>query len=267
MIRSTTAGANGRSVSANAEATARARDSFHTFCTRATGSAHWSAAGAGSPWVRATTAAATTATTDAPTNSSDRRRADVSGVSCCARSFIDGQRSPGAGDNPRSTTRCSHPGAAPSGGDVGRSNARLFSASSWPLSPANGRLPYSASHIATQNAYWSPAGSTRWPACCSGAMYGGVPMTEPASVSGLDSAAVDAAADELSIESVSEGSAPPRASPKSSTRARPSTPTSTLPGLKSRCTIPAAWAAASPRAASTKTATTSGHDRVAACNQ
>jgi hypothetical protein len=38
-----------------------------------------------------------------------------------------------------------------------------------------------------------------------------------------------------------------RASPKSVTRTRPSAPTSTLSGLKSRCNRPTAWAAARPR--------------------
>src|SRR5690606_24343851 len=44
-----------------------------------------------------------------------------------------------------------------------------------------------------------------------------------------------------------------RASPKSSTRTRPSGLTSTLSGLKSRCTSPALCAAASPRPAFAKT--------------
>ena len=40
-----------------------------------------------------------------------------------------------------------------------------------------------------------------------------------------------------------------RANPKSATRTRPSSPTNTLAGLKSRCTTPASWAAARPCAA------------------
>ena len=46
-----------------------------------------------------------------------------------------------------------------------------------------------------------------------------------------------------------------RASPKSVTRTRPSRPTSTFSGLKSRCTRPAACAAASPRPAARNTST------------
>jgi hypothetical protein len=52
-----------------------------------------------------------------------------------------------------------------------------------------------------------------------------------------------------------------RAMPKSVTRTRPSTPTSTLSGLKSRCTSPASWAACRPRPAATNVSTTSGQAR------
>ena len=55
-----------------------------------------------------------------------------------------------------------------------------------------------------------------------------------------------------------------RARPKSSTRTRPSSPMSTLSGLKSRWTSPRSCAAARPRPAATITSTTSRHDRPAA---
>ncbi|MFT3771252.1 MAG: hypothetical protein QM820_38040 [Minicystis sp.] len=51
------------------------------------------------------------------------------------------------------------------------------------------------------------------------------------------------------------------AMPKSATRARPSSPTSTLSGLKSRCTSPASCAAASPHPAWRMTSTTSANGR------
>src|SRR5262249_31805254 len=49
-----------------------------------------------------------------------------------------------------------------------------------------------------------------------------------------------------------------RANPKSPTRTRPSSPTSTFAGLKSRWTMPAVWAAASPRPAARNISTTAG---------
>ena len=80
------------------------------------------------------------------------------------------------------------------------------------------------------------------PSICSGAMYAGVPSTAPVVVS-------------------SWGSSPPRASPrtasarpKSPTCTDPSAATSTLSGLKSRCTTPARCAAASPSPARRQTA-------------
>ncbi|MCB9748871.1 MAG: hypothetical protein H6713_02565 [Myxococcales bacterium] len=63
------------------------------------------------------------------------------------------------------------------------------------------------------------------------------------------------------VVSGSSDTAGARASPKSITRTRPSSPSITLSGLKSRCTSPAAWAAASPRAAARYLSTTSRHDR------
>ena len=60
----------------------------------------------------------------------------------------------------------------------------------------------------------------------------------------------DRQVDRLPLPVRSPGSSSARAKPKSITRARPSSPIITLAGLKSRCTTPAAWAAAIPRPAS-----------------
>lgn len=83
----------------------------------------------------------------------------------------------------------------------------------------------------TQKENWSARGSEAAPHSCSGARYSGVPTTGTGGevTSGLP--AVGAAG---------------AARPKSLTRTRPSTPISTFSGLKSRCTSPARWAAASP---------------------
>ena len=51
-----------------------------------------------------------------------------------------------------------------------------------------------------------------------------------------------------------------RANPKSRTRGRPSFPTSTFSSLKSRCTMPRACAAASPRQVSMNMSMTRRHD-------
>ena len=74
-------------------------------------------------------------------------------------------------------------------------------------------------------------------------MYAGVPIKVPDWVIG---SLTDGGAAELEA---SRGSPPEPARPKSSTSTRPLRPTITLVGLKSRCTIPARCAAASPRPA------------------
>ncbi|MCW2891759.1 MAG: hypothetical protein JWO75_1248 [Actinomycetia bacterium] len=66
-----------------------------------------------------------------------------------------------------------------------------------------------------------------WPLTCSGAMNGGDPMSIPVPVTTVESAA--------------------RAMPKSMTRG-PSGASSTFDGFRSRCTMPAAWIAASASA-------------------
>ena len=83
-------------------------------------------------------------------------------------------------------------------------------------------------------------------------MYAGVPTTAPSRVRHIS------AADPVSLtgmaSSAGPGAAPcpARASPKSRTRTRPSVPTITLSGLKSRWLMPARCAAARPRAAAVK---------------
>src|SRR6266699_3143394 len=98
-------------------------------------------------------------------------------------------------------------------------------------SPLKGSSPVPANTIVTAHDHLSAAAVTRVPASCSGAMNAGVPI---------------ATSPERTV--VIPGTA---ASPKSITTG-PSGPSMTLPGLKSRCTIPAACTA--PSAVSVATA-------------
>ncbi len=80
-------------------------------------------------------------------------------------------------------------------------------------------------------------------------MYAGVPKNAPLLVSGSESAlGVEGPGSNLggTVGALPSRSSVARASPKSSTLTRPSLAMSTLSGLKSRCTRPAACAAASP---------------------
>ncbi len=86
----------------------------------------------------------------------------------------------------------------------------------------NGGRPVAAATMVEAQANRSAARLTGRSANCSGAMYGGVPTSSPP-------ASVSSRAREM---------------PKSITRG-PSLLSSTLPGLKSRCTTPAWWIAAS----------------------
>ncbi len=89
--------------------------------------------------------------------------------------------------------------------------------------PGNGGAPLAANAIVQPQANMSSGGPPLPPATCSGAMNAGVP-TAPVSVADVASSG--------------------RAIPKSMTRG-PSGPSSTFAGLKSRCTTPASWIAAS----------------------
>ena len=110
------------------------------------------------------------------------------------------------------------------------------------LGASNGRSPKSASYSVTPKAKMSVRASTVSRRTCSGAMYAGVPMSWSArvmSASDEERGPEPEDGDDGGTES-SEGAMVPsstpasRASPKSSTRTRPSSPMRTLSGLKSR---------------------------------
>ena len=126
--------------------------------------------------------------------------------------------------------------------------SRMAAASPSKVSAENGRRPASASYRDTEKLYWSEAAVARPPPKTSGAMYSGVPIISPVPVA--------ARAGERPMGVASDGSPRERARPKSSTFT-PAEPMRTLCGLKSRWTIPAAWAAARPRPAATNTSRTS----------
>ena len=86
------------------------------------------------------------------------------------------------------------------------------------VSAANGPVPVAAKYTTPPNENTSLGGPVGWPWACSGDMNDGVPSTLPAEVSTVPSCA--------------------RAMPKSITRG-PSSASSTLAGLRSRCTRPA----------------------------
>jgi hypothetical protein len=92
-------------------------------------------------------------------------------------------------------------------------------------------------------------------------MYAGVPSTAPVLVTDAGATCADFASASLVARPSSVASSASRASPKSVTRTPPSRPTITFWGLKSRCTTPAACAAASPRPAATNTSTISRQPR------
>ena len=92
--------------------------------------------------------------------------------------------------------------------------------------PVNGSRPVSASYSITPTAYQSLASLTGSPAACSGAMYAGVPLTAVLRHA-LERAGIG---DEAEVE---HDHAPSRV-------------TSTFDGLRSRCSLPAAWIAHTP---------------------
>ncbi len=124
-----------------------------------------------------------------------------------------------------------------------RSGVDIAAPSSVTVVPVNGRTPNSASHSDTANANTSARTSTAPPASCSGAMYAGVPIAAPVAVRRRSRVTVGDGDGDSTASAA-------HAMPKSvtSTRAARSavTSTSTLSGLKSRWTMPAACAAASP---------------------
>ncbi len=101
-------------------------------------------------------------------------------------------------------------------------------------------------------------------------MYAGVPISAPVAVSVLDHepSVLGVMVSSRPDTAVARGGPPSRTSslvararPKSVTTTRPSRPSSTLCGLKSRWTMPAAWAHARPSPASRNTARTSAAAR------
>ena len=121
------------------------------------------------------------------------------------------------------------------------------------VSPRNGLLPVSSSCTITPNEKTSDRESSRRPSACSGDMYAGVPRMAPVRVWGTaSSVGCD------SRPSVELAPAATLARPKSSSFTRPVDEIITFEGLRSRWTIPAAWAAARPSAASVAMRRTSG---------
>ncbi len=106
-----------------------------------------------------------------------------------------------------------------------RCNTRSITCSGWP-SP-NGEEPVTANTRVEPSENTSAAGPTAAPPTCSGLTKPGEPTRAPVTVIGVASRA--------------------RAIPKSTTRG-PSSARITLDGLRSRCTMPAAWMAASASA-------------------
>ena len=143
----------------------------------------------------------------------------------------------------------------------------------------NGRWPYSPSYSETQKLNWSLRPSSGRASSCSGDMYAIVPASmfdadtsvgslvrggsAPSRVASKPAAVACGAVTSSDVSSAIRGNA----SPKSSTRARPSWPTSTLSGLKSRWTMSAWCAAASPAPAWMNTSRISASDRGALASQ
>src|SRR5262249_6290328 len=92
---------------------------------------------------------------------------------------------------------------------------------------------------ATQKLYWSVRWSAPWPISCSGAMYVGVPISLPGSVSAaasgarFDEVVAPAPVRSSSGERFSGSPRRARARPKSSTRGRPSLPHTRVSGFNS----------------------------------
>ena len=119
--------------------------------------------------------------------------------------------------------------------------------SEWPSRDRTGRRPDTISYSITPKANWSARVSTGLPAACSGAMY----PTVPRMANGPERVTVAVASTSPARE---PAAALPR--PKSTIFTRPSAVTITFCGFRSRCTMPAAWAAA--RASATWPARASG---------
>ena len=108
----------------------------------------------------------------------------------------------------------------------------------------NARLPVAISYRIVPSVNWSERKSTVCPLACSGDMYPAVPMTVPGCV-----APTTVGNPVTSSETVSVS----LASPKSRILTKPSFDSIRFSGFKSRCTIPAECALASPSAVCTAT--------------
>ena len=109
-------------------------------------------------------------------------------------------------------------------------------------SPSKGRVPVSISYSVAPKAKTSERASTGFPSSCSGDMYCSVPSRLPSAVSAARVGAPEGSS------SAAPGSRS-RASPKSSSFT-PADESITLPGFRSRWTMPCRWAASSASATS-----------------
>ncbi len=191
----------------------------------------WSIATTGGPLVLASKAACSSASSDRrPTKGCSIDDEGGAGSPPCRRS----RTSSAAGRAVGSTCRRSRHSFSRSGGtpttksDGRTARACCLARRTWRVSPSNGRRSVSASKRMTPTAYQSAGGPGSRKDTCSGAMYAGVPTIG------------------------SSLRAPPGAerysptTPKSSSTTRPPVVTMTFEGLMSRCSLPAAWIAATP---------------------
>jgi hypothetical protein len=190
---------------------------------------------------------------------------------------MEGKRSSGCMDMPRSTARRTHAGTRASAGGgwmalpwgsrrqvSGLDGVpRLASEAARAICRGSkGRWWKRAQYSDAQKLNWSARASTRWSRYCSGGMYCGVPMASPTSCARASSPPRSGAASTSPERDASSCSAAPasRASPKSITYTRPVLERSTLVGLKSRCTSPTRCAATSPSPAWRKRRSVSRHE-------
>jgi len=116
------------------------------------------------------------------------------------------------------------------------------------LAPTNARRPVAISYSTQPTAHRSLLASASRPSSCSGARYCGVPTIVPCAVKGVPSVGDSRIGSPVPLPTPAGPVIPvTRASPKSISLA-PDFVSMTLPGLRSRCTIPARWARSSASA-------------------
>ncbi len=118
------------------------------------------------------------------------------------------------------------------------SRSRILPITSEVVGPVNACAPVRHSKMTQPNAHTSVRRSTARPRACSGLMYDAVPSTRPMAVP--ETPMVGGAE---SPAATGDSAAPPLARPKSSTFATRAGVSITLPGLRSRCTMPRSCAA------------------------